>query len=230
MSKLVQMKCLIIGQRGLGVEIAKNLILAGPKSVVLVDNDATKISDLGSNFYLSEADVGKERADCCVTSLKQLNPYVDVSTAKIDDLMDIIKTQKVNVVCQTEIMMGGKFLDPQEIDAACREAGVGYISSQTFGPWGYAFVDYGKEHIIKDHDGEQTKSFIVTLIESKEDKTVVTVHEDKRHIYQEGDYVSFREVEGMKEINDLQPVKIVATTTFSFTVELDSSKFSPYVR
>ena len=27
--------------------------------------------------------------------------------------------------------------------------------------------------------------------------TLVTVHEDKRHSYQEGDYVIFREVEGM---------------------------------
>ena len=30
MSKLVQMKVLIVGLRGLGVETAKNLILAGP--------------------------------------------------------------------------------------------------------------------------------------------------------------------------------------------------------
>jgi len=31
----------------------------------------------------------------------------------------------------------------------------------------------------------------------KGEKTVVTVHEDKRHIYQEGDHVVFKEVEGM---------------------------------
>ena len=30
MGKLVKMKVLIVGMRGLGVEIAKNLILAGP--------------------------------------------------------------------------------------------------------------------------------------------------------------------------------------------------------
>ncbi len=37
MSKLVQLKVLIVGLRGLGVETAKNLILAGPKSVTLYD-------------------------------------------------------------------------------------------------------------------------------------------------------------------------------------------------
>lgn len=31
MGKLVQMKVLIIGMKGIGVETAKNLILAGPK-------------------------------------------------------------------------------------------------------------------------------------------------------------------------------------------------------
>jgi ubiquitin-activating enzyme E1 len=33
MGKLIQMNVVVIGMRGLGVEIAKNLILAGPKSV-----------------------------------------------------------------------------------------------------------------------------------------------------------------------------------------------------
>ena len=37
MGKLVKMKVLIIGMRGLGVEIAKNLILAGPARVDLYD-------------------------------------------------------------------------------------------------------------------------------------------------------------------------------------------------
>jgi len=148
------MRCLIIGQRGLGVEIAKSLILAGPKQVTLLDNEPTKIADLGANFYLSEADVGKERAATCVQNLKALNPYVEVNTCGEADLMTLIKEKKVDVVCQTELMIAGKFIDPQEVDAACRSAGIGYISSQTFGPWGYTFVDYGKEHTIFDHDGE----------------------------------------------------------------------------
>jgi len=37
MGKLIKMKVLIVGMRGLGVETAKNLILAGPNSVDLHD-------------------------------------------------------------------------------------------------------------------------------------------------------------------------------------------------
>lgn len=45
------MKCFIQGLRGLGLEIAKNLILAGPKSVIVYDPTVISIADLGSNFY-----------------------------------------------------------------------------------------------------------------------------------------------------------------------------------
>lgn len=37
MGKLIKMNVLIVGVRGLGVETAKNLILAGPASVTLYD-------------------------------------------------------------------------------------------------------------------------------------------------------------------------------------------------
>ena len=80
-----------------------------------------------------------------------------------------------------------------------------------------------------DGDGEQTKSFIVVMIQ-KGKETVVTTHEDKRHIYQEGDYVELREVEGMTEINGAGPFKITKTTKHTFTIDCDSSGFGEYKR
>ena len=44
-------------------------------------------------------------------------------------LMGLIAGGGVHVVCQTELLLGGKFLDPNEINKACREANAGYISS-----------------------------------------------------------------------------------------------------
>jgi ubiquitin-activating enzyme E1 len=61
-------------------------------------------------------------------------------------------------------------------------------------------------------------------------ETVVTTHEDKRHTYQEGDYVELREVEGMTEINGAGPFKITKTTKHTFTLEVDSSSFGDYKR
>ena len=56
---------LIIGLRGLGVEIAKNVILAGVKGVVLHDDQPVEIADLSAQFYFKESDVGTPRAAAC---------------------------------------------------------------------------------------------------------------------------------------------------------------------
>ena len=80
MNKLSTIKVLIVGMRGLGVETAKNLILAGVQKVDIYDPMTIEIRDLGSNFYLSEIDVGnKSRADASFEKLKTLNDYVSVN-------------------------------------------------------------------------------------------------------------------------------------------------------
>lgn len=232
MGKLIKMNVIIIGQRGLGVEIAKNLILAGPRSVSIYDPQTVALNDLGANFYCEEGHVGTAtRAEAGLKKLQELNPYVSVNVIPdLDALKAAIGSGDTHVVCQTELIINNSCMDPAALDEDCRTNKVGYISTGCFGPWGYAFVDYGKEHIITDHDGEQTKQFIVTMIEKGEEKTKIFVHEDKRHSYQEGDHVVLREVEGMVEINECPPLKIVATGKHDFTVELNSSGFSDYVR
>jgi ubiquitin-activating enzyme E1 len=147
----------------------------------------------------------------------------------IESLEEAIKQGGFHVVCQTEVLINGKIYDPSVVDQTCREVKAGFICSQTLGAMGYAFLDFGKEHVITDHDGEQTRQFIVTDIE-KGPSTTVIVHDDKRHTYQEGDYVTFREVEGMTEINNTDPLLIKSTTISGFVLDLDSSAFSDYTR
>jgi ubiquitin-activating enzyme E1 len=190
MGKLVKMRVVIMGMRGLGVETAKNLILAGPKSVTLVDDTPTKVYDLGANFYLTEdhAKNGVTRAQGSLTKLSELNPYVEVNAVSMADAEALIKTGTINVVCQTELAHDGKALDPNAINKLARSSGAGHICAAGVGPWGFCFVDYGDSHIVNDQDGENTKQFVLSHILNGE-KTLVTVHEDKRHSYQEGDYV-----------------------------------------
>ena len=70
---------LVVGMSGLGVEIAKNIVLAGVKSVTLLDNQAVSVYDLGTNFFLNENMVGTSRASASSTALQELNGYVSVS-------------------------------------------------------------------------------------------------------------------------------------------------------
>ena len=88
MKNLGSLTVLIIGLKGVGVETAKNLILTGPAGVTLYDDDKVEIADLGSNFYLTEENVGKcSRSEACTKTLGELNPYctVENKTGELDD-------------------------------------------------------------------------------------------------------------------------------------------------
>ena len=78
MLKLVKMKVLIIGMKGVGIECAKNTTLAGVHTMGLHDPNPTELNDLGSNFFLTEDDIGKSRAGCCVPKVSELNEKVRV--------------------------------------------------------------------------------------------------------------------------------------------------------
>ena len=78
MRRMMGSTVLIVGLNGLGVEVAKNVVLGGVKSVTLHDNAPTTIADLGSQFFLRESDLGQPRAAVTAPRLAELNQYVPV--------------------------------------------------------------------------------------------------------------------------------------------------------
>lgn len=74
------------------------MILAGVKVVTLQETAACELSDLGAHFYLTEADVGKNRAEACAAKLQELNPAVEVKvvTAEISD--ELCKEHQVSEI------------------------------------------------------------------------------------------------------------------------------------
>ena len=83
-----------------GIEIAKNLILAGPKQVILYDPTIVSVQDLSKNFYVTEAHIGKtSRAEAVVDQLKDLNGNVHVEVAKSDDANFIAANHECVIVC-----------------------------------------------------------------------------------------------------------------------------------
>ena len=49
---------------GLGVEIAKNTILQGPKQATIHDTKNSQKEDLATNFYLKQEELGLPRVEC----------------------------------------------------------------------------------------------------------------------------------------------------------------------
>lgn len=79
MKRMGASNVLIVGLKGLGVEIAKNIALAGVKSLTLYDPAPTEIADLSSQFFLHPEDVGKPRAVVTATRVGELNAYTPIS-------------------------------------------------------------------------------------------------------------------------------------------------------
>jgi ubiquitin-activating enzyme E1 len=225
MGKLVQMKILIFGMRGLGVEIAKNIILAGPKSVTLYDSDKVTLKDLGSNFYLNESHIGQTRRDeASMGQLKDLNPYVEVNclpTLGFESIVDY------NVVVFTEIIPQANAV---EINKICHENKIGFIYCAAMGLSGFTFVDFGDNHMIRDDNGEECKQYICKIID-KNPKGIVTIDDGVgggKIALSDGDYVTFKEVQGMTELNNQEPRQIEFISPISVGIG-DVSKFGDYI-
>ena len=61
MERMQNASVLISGLKGVGMEIAKNVVLSGVKSVTFHDTEKVEVADLYSQFLLRESDIGANR-------------------------------------------------------------------------------------------------------------------------------------------------------------------------
>jgi len=60
-AKQAESRILLIGLGPLGIEIAKNLVLAGCKELLLLDSDVCDYLDMSGQFFMEESDVKSYR-------------------------------------------------------------------------------------------------------------------------------------------------------------------------
>ena len=106
MRKIIHLKILILGLKGVGIEVAKNIILTGPELVTIYDDDFVNINHLGTNYYLSKKEINKNKIDeICLDSLKNLNPYTKVEKLILknpNNLYEELCTRNFDVIVETE--------------------------------------------------------------------------------------------------------------------------------
>lgn len=232
-TKIMKMNIFIYGMRGVGVETTKNLILAGPKNITIFDPNITKMNDLTSNYFLNEEDVhsNTRRDEASLQHLSSLNPYVNINIMEGNDIIEDIKKKlkeqelKYNVIVITEFLPKDII---EKIDDLCRDENIGFILSIEFGIYAFIFVDFGKDFIIYDENGEDIKEYLINSI-TKEEKGKVMINTSLSGEIKltSNDLVSFKEIEGMTELNNCSPLKIRVNGDI---VEIgDTSKFSDYI-
>jgi ubiquitin-activating enzyme E1 len=158
MHNMSKSKVFISGMSGLGVEIAKCVILSGVNTVNINDSNDVTNKDLSSNYYLT-GEKGN-RADAVAKQLSQLNPYVRVTVSREAILCETLLSQYgVVVICDADLNTA------KLINKMCRKHSIKFIYTQTFGPMGFVFCDFGDEFIVNDADGEQPKEGHLVSVE-----------------------------------------------------------------
>ncbi|XP_056446749.1 ubiquitin-like modifier-activating enzyme 1 [Gadus chalcogrammus] len=222
MKRMQNAKVLISGMRGLGVEIAKNVILGGVKSVAVHDQGLAEWRDLSSQFYLREADLGKNRAEVSQPRLAELNSYVPV-VAYTGTLTNDYLTQ-----FEVVVLTNSPLEEQLQVGEYCHSKGVKLVIADTRGLFGQLFCDFGDDMVVFDINGEQPLSAMISMI-TKDAAAVVTCLDEARHGFESGDFVTFTEVLGMTELNACTPVEIKVLGPYTFSI-CDTTGFSEYER
>ncbi|XP_037535723.1 ubiquitin-like modifier-activating enzyme 1 [Nematolebias whitei] len=222
MHRMGAAQVLVAGMRGLGVEIAKNVILSGVKAVTVQDEGQAHWSDLSSQFFLQESHLGQNRATCSLPQLAVLNPHVLVSahTGPLDE--DLLQQYQVVVLTDSSLD------DQKRFGEFCHSRGIRFIVADTKGLCGQLFCDFGEEFEVLDRDGEMPVSVMIERI-TKDNPGVVVCTDDQKHGLSDGSKVTFSEIQGMTELNTLGPVEIKVCGPYSFSI-CDTSVFSEYER
>ncbi|KAK2877226.1 hypothetical protein FQN49_001325 [Arthroderma sp. PD_2] len=212
MKRMGSSNVLIVGLKGLGVEIAKNIALAGVKSLTLFDPAPAAISDLSSQFFLKPEDVGKPRAEVTAPRVAELNAYTPVSVLPGQNLTDDPSQLKA---FQVVVLTSTSLKDQAVIAEYCHENGIYVVIVDTFGLFGYIFTDFGKNFTVGDATGENPLSGIVAGID---EEGLVSALDDARHGFEDGDFVTFSEVRGMKALNNSEPRKVTVKGPYTFSI------------
>ncbi|XP_062516487.1 ubiquitin-like modifier-activating enzyme 6 isoform X2 [Corticium candelabrum] len=104
-----------------------------------------------------------------------------------------------------------------------------FISGEVRGVFCWIFCDFGDEFSVLDATGEEPKETFISNI-TKANPGVVATLENQMHGFESGDYVTFREVQGMTELNDtIHRIEVLTPYTFSIG-DTSGVKFQPYIR
>lgn len=216
MKSIASCDVLIVGLKGLGVEIAKNLILTGVRSLTVVDNSVVQETDFGTNYYLNNEDVGQPTSTTIVPRLAELNPYVKI----------IIGKEDYDVTSYHVIVFIGNYQKAVKLNDVCHNK-TKFIYTNTQGVFGTLFCDFGENFLIKDIDGEPQQSIVITNITNEENATVML--DKKNHGLSVGEYIQFSNIKGMENMNGqtFEVVKIVDNN--SFKIKFDSRENGQFI-
>lgn len=131
---------------------------------------------------------------------------------------------KYRVVVLTETPLR----EQMRISEVTRANDIALVIADSRGVYSQVFCDFGANFTTFDPKGEPAVSAMVADV-TNETHGIVTCLDESRHGMETGDYVSFSEVEGMTELNQLEPQEIKVLGPYTFSIG-DTTNLSKYER
>uniref|UniRef100_A0A8C8ZUA9 Ubiquitin like modifier activating enzyme 6 n=1 Tax=Prolemur simus TaxID=1328070 RepID=A0A8C8ZUA9_PROSS len=211
MQKMAKSHVFLSGMGGLGLEIEK-----------------CQAWDLGTNFFLCEDDVvnKRNRAEAVLQHVAELNPYVHVTSSSVpfNETTELSFLDKYQCVVLTEV----KLPLQKKINDFCRSQcpPIKFISADIHGIWSRLFCDFGDEFEVLDTTGEEPKEIFISNI-TQANPGIVTCLENHPHKLETGQFITFREINGMTGLNG-STQQITVVSPFSFSIG-DTTELEPYL-
>lgn len=238
------MRLLVVGMRGVGVEVAKNCLLQGVCNLTIYDPSVVQIADTGANFFLAPEDVGRPRDVVCRPRLQELNPDASVLVAEALG-EDVVGSMDCVVFCgarpREELIRWNTFCRLRSAMRLDERGCVKEESNAVSFMWVVCaglstsiFVDHGPAFDIRDSNGERPVVRLVESISCEERGLVRYIVPDGMPATSVpmGSLYQFSEIVGCEGLNESAPwpvSKLEGDPANSFRIG-DTRRFSPYVR
>jgi len=211
--RLQRSRVLLVGLRGVGVEVAKNLILAGVRVLCICDDEPCNAIDLAANFLVKPHHVarGTSRAQACIDGLRELNAHVAVEQCS----GALEEPANFDVIVMTDQPHAAL----QEYCDRAREQGSAVVAAGSFGIYGYVFSDFGPRFEVSDVDGEALASgLVVSASRTSADQVELITAPGVEHGLRAGDYVK------VVGFGDAAPRQVLAVRKGGMTVSAVAAK------
>ena len=182
---------------------------------------------MNSNFFCNIDDINKTtRAEASKRGLTLLNNLAQINVFKGELANNFQILDEYKVIIISELI---NLETAEQLNIYCRNKKIIFIYTCSLGFSGFIFNDFGEDFIILDSNGEETKKYFIRNISNSSPGIVVIDNSiDHRNIeLGTGDFVTFKEVSGMNELNDTPPRPIKVLSPISFSIE-DTTKFREY--
>lgn len=127
--------------------------------MTLYDPSPVEISDLGTQFFLRESDIGQPRDQSTLPRIRELNRYVPVHVLEEKSI-----SKEILARFQVVVVTDATITQQLQINDFTHGSGVHFIAADVRGLFGSVFNDFGPQFPIIDTNGEQPLAGMIVSI------------------------------------------------------------------